>query len=123
MKNNMNEVVEVLKAVSDPTRIRILMSLLNGELCVCRIIALLKLAPSTISKHLFILRHAKLIKSRKDGKWIYFELNLSSKKDSITKAIELLKNNLKHDSTIKSDFAKLQKILKMSQKEVCSTRK
>ena len=119
----MNEVVEVLKAVSDSTRIRILMSLLDGELCVCRITALLKLAPSTISKHLSILRHAKLLKSRKEGKWVYFELNLSGKEDLITKTIELLKNSLKNDSTIKSDYAKLQKILKMGQVEVCRTQK
>jgi len=114
-----NKVVEVMKAVSDPNRMRILMSLMNGELCVCRITAFLELAPSTVSKHLSILRHAKLLKSRKEGKWIYFNLNHSNKEDLITKTLELLRNNLENDSIISSDFVKLKNILKVSRKELC----
>lgn len=119
----MNEVVEVLKAISDPTRMRILMSLMNGELCVCRITAFLELAPSTVSKHLSILRHAKLLKSRKEGKWIYFNLNYSNKEDLITKTLELLRNNLENDSIINSDVVKLKKILKVSREELCKNQK
>ncbi|HBM15303.1 MAG TPA: ArsR family transcriptional regulator [Lentisphaeria bacterium] len=119
----MNKVVEVLKAVSDPTRMRILMSLMNGELCVCRITALLDLAPSTISKHLSILRQAKFLKSRKDGKWIYFELNDSSQENLVTKTLELLRKNLENDSIIKTDAVKLGRILQKSREELCKNQK
>jgi len=115
----MNKVVEVLKAISDPTRMRILMSLMNGELCVCRITALLELAPSTVSKHLSILRHTKLLISRKEGKWIYFKLNHPKKENLITRALELLRSNLENDTIIKSDSIKLKKIMKVNRETLC----
>ena len=44
------------------------------ELCVCQVIELLGLAPSTVSKHLSILKHARLIDGRKHGRWMYYRL-------------------------------------------------
>jgi DNA-binding transcriptional ArsR family regulator len=46
----------------------------SGELCVCQITEVLKLAPSTVSAHLKELKHAGLVAERKDGKWVYFAL-------------------------------------------------
>ena len=62
--------MKVAKALSDETRVRILAMLSFGELCVCDIIDVLGLAPSTVSKHLSILYQAHLINARKEGKWI-----------------------------------------------------
>jgi len=59
----------VLKAAADPTRVRILKILEGGEMCVCQVIAILSLGQSTVSKHLFLLRAAGLIKDRRDRKW------------------------------------------------------
>ncbi|MEI6056644.1 MAG: metalloregulator ArsR/SmtB family transcription factor, partial [Lentisphaerota bacterium] len=115
----MNEFVEVLKAVSDPTRLRIMMSLCNGELCVCRITALLNLAPSTISKHMSILKHAGLLKSRKDGKWIFYKLNLSDNTGLGLKILSLLKSSLQNDDLIKSDAVRLEEIISMTHEELC----
>ena len=70
----------VLKAAADPTRVRILKILEGGELCVCQVIAILSLGQSTVSKHLFLLRAERLIKDRRDRKWIYNSLD--SGKDS-----------------------------------------
>ena len=66
---------DVMKAVSDPTRVRILKLLEGGELCVCQVIAVIALGQSTISKHLFLLRAAGLIKDRKDRKWVHYSLD------------------------------------------------
>ena len=66
---------DVMKAVSDPTRVRILKILEGGELCVCQVIAVIALGQSTISKHLFLLRAAGLIKDRKDRKWVHYSLD------------------------------------------------
>jgi DNA-binding transcriptional ArsR family regulator len=68
----MRELMDILKALADENRVRALFALQGGELCVCQLIALLGLAPSTVSKHLSILRAARLIDSRKEGRWIHY---------------------------------------------------
>ncbi len=67
----MREVLDVTKALADGNRLRVLMALGGGELCVCQIVELLQLAPSIISKHMAILRQARLVESRKEGRWMY----------------------------------------------------
>ena len=54
----------ITKALSDANRVRVLMGLTTGELCVCQIIELLSLAPSSVSKHMSVLRQARLVESR-----------------------------------------------------------
>lgn len=66
---------DAMKAAADPTRVRILKILEGGEMCVCQIIAVVALGQSTISKHLFLLRAAGLIKDRRDRKWIHYSLD------------------------------------------------
>ena len=68
----MVDLMDVLKALADESRLRALRALQGGELCVCRLIMLLDLAPSTVSKHLSILRAARLVESRKEGRWLYY---------------------------------------------------
>jgi DNA-binding transcriptional ArsR family regulator len=72
----MLEFINITKALADENRVRILLAL-NGrdELCVCQLFDMLQLAPSTVSKHLFILSNARLIYSRKEARWIYYGLN------------------------------------------------
>jgi DNA-binding transcriptional ArsR family regulator len=62
------------KAVSDPTRLKILYLLQKGELCVCGIIMALEKPQSTISHHLSVLKNAGFIKGRKEGVWIHYKL-------------------------------------------------
>ena len=65
----MLEFMHITKALADENRIRILLALhQKGELCVCHLIDLLELAPSTVSKHLFLLKNTRLIVARKDGR-------------------------------------------------------
>ena len=71
----LNRYEAVMKSASDPTRVRILKILESGEICVCQIIAIIALGQSTISKHLFLLRAAGLIKDRRDKKWIHYSLD------------------------------------------------
>ena len=116
----MENLIYTLKAVSDLTRARIIMALSKyDELCVCRITEMLELAPSTVSKHISMLKHAGLAKSRKEGKWIYFSLNKNSNKPVCASLIKILTDNLKDNSTIKSDEERLGKILKSCGEEKC----
>jgi len=65
---------ELFKAISDPTRLKILYLLQDGELCVCEIINVLEKPQSTISHHLNVLKNAEFIKGRKEGVWIHYKL-------------------------------------------------
>jgi len=65
----------VMKAASDPTRVRILKILESGEICVCQIIAVIQLSQPTISNHLSLLKSAGLITDRKDKKWVFYSLD------------------------------------------------
>lgn len=116
----MNELIKILKAVSDPTRLRILMSLVNGELCVCRITALLKLAPSTISKHMSILKNAGLVESRKEGKWVFYKLNYKVKMNS--NILQIIQESLEEDELIKADAQRLDGIINLTHEELCSNK-
>lgn len=73
-----NEEIENLsnmfKLFADNTRLRIICSILNTELCVCDLCELLNLNQSTVSHQLQILRNAKLVKYRREGKQIYYSL-------------------------------------------------
>jgi ArsR family transcriptional regulator len=65
---------EFLKAISDPSRIKIVYALQSGELCVCEIMALLKMPQTMVSHHCKILKVAGIISDRKAGPWVYYSL-------------------------------------------------
>lgn len=120
--------VEIASALSDATRVRILMALVNcvpccesgvRELCACQIVYLIGLAQSTVSKHLSILKHAGLVTSRKCGRWIYFRLAGEDAPKVVLDSIDLLNDNLTNDAQIVADKAVLAELLKMSVEDVC----
>jgi len=65
---------ELFRALSDPTRLRLLLLLREGEICVCHLVSTLELSQPLISKHLSALRQAGLVNSRKDGLWRHYSL-------------------------------------------------
>lgn len=71
----MQELLNTFKALSDETRLRILKLLERGELCVCDIVAALDMIQPKVSFHLGVLKDAGLIKDRKQGKWIHYNIN------------------------------------------------
>ncbi|KGG80867.1 hypothetical protein Y919_03740 [Caloranaerobacter azorensis H53214] len=66
---------DIFKALSDPTRLKIINALLNSELCVCDIAAVLSMSQSAISHQLRILRNLRLVKYRKEGKSAIYSLD------------------------------------------------
>jgi ArsR family transcriptional regulator, arsenate/arsenite/antimonite-responsive transcriptional repressor len=66
--------VDAVKALAHPGRLRLLAMLQSGDLCVCQMTAVLELAASTVSAHLSDLRHAGLVTERKSGKWVHYRL-------------------------------------------------
>jgi len=72
---DLDEMAELFKVFGDPTRAKIISALSIGELCVCDIAALLSMTSSAISHQLRILRQARIIRSRRDGKTVYYKLD------------------------------------------------
>lgn len=68
------DLANLFKMFSDQTRIKILCSLQNNELCVCDLAALLDMTQSAISHQLRVLKSSRLVKFRRDGKVIYYSL-------------------------------------------------
>ena len=108
----MDHFIETTKALADPNRVRTLMALRERELCVCRIIELLQLAPSTVSKHLTILKRAGLIESRKEGRWMHYRLS-SDKSAQARATLDWIFQTLEGSSKIKADQAQMRKIMNM----------
>lgn len=68
----MDDLLLAAKTLADPTRVRILTALRGRELCVCELCDALEVSQSTLSTHLRVIRAAGLVRTRKEGKWIYY---------------------------------------------------
>jgi len=116
----MRDVVNIAKALSDENRVRIVAMLDGRELCVCQVIELLELAPSTVSKHLSILKQARLIDGRKDGRWMYYRLADEDAPRSAHEALRWTLHTLKGDKRLRDDAKRLKHILSMDPEVLCS---
>lgn len=74
MNTPMNRTAEILKALSDPTRLRIVSLLRHGELCVCDLTEALETPQSKVSRHLAFLKNAGWVSARRSGKWVHYHL-------------------------------------------------
>jgi ArsR family transcriptional regulator, arsenate/arsenite/antimonite-responsive transcriptional repressor len=75
----MKHLAQTLKALSDPIRLRIILLLqTEGELCVCDLMAVLKLPQSTVSRHLAYLKRSCWVDIRRQGLWMYYKLSQDS---------------------------------------------
>lgn len=107
----MSDFLNVTRALGDENRIRILLALREQDLCVCQVTAFLDLAPSTTSKHLSVLRQARLIESRKRGKWVYYHLASDSASPLVKSALAWVVENLKDKPDILNDRERMKKLL------------
>jgi ArsR family transcriptional regulator, arsenate/arsenite/antimonite-responsive transcriptional repressor len=115
----MREFMNITKALADENRVRMLLALRGGELCVCRLTELFALAPSTVSKHLSILYQAGLAESRKEGRWMYYRLPGKEAPAAVRRAIEWVVQSVNGAPQVAEDTARLQKILAMDPVELC----
>ena len=113
----MKNLMDVLKALSDETRLRILNLLYEQELCVCDIMETLQITQAKASRHLIYLKNAGLVKDRKHAQWAYYSLA----KDESLKFIDcLVYDNLRGLESYKNDLENQKKWLKCK-KEQCET--
>ena len=117
----MDSFMAVTKALADENRVRTLMALNAGELCVCRIIEFLNLAPSTVSRHMAILRQAGLVKSRKQGRWMYYRLPNGEAAETVRNALNWLIDSLKEEPQIIRDNERVKRIINAHPEDYCQT--
>ncbi|MGE5176695.1 MAG: ArsR/SmtB family transcription factor [Hyphomicrobiales bacterium] len=118
----MRDFERVLKAAGDPTRTRILKMLEGGALCGCQIQVVLGIAPSTISKHLAILRNADLVEDRREGKWIEYALTSEGRNPFAGQVLAMLRGPLDRDPAVVADRLQLREIRAIPRVELCVTR-
>lgn len=101
---------QLFRALSDPTRLRLLLLLREGEICVCHLVSTLALSQPLISKHLAALRTAGLVDSRKDGLWRHYSLAAPSSA-SHTKLLACLDEVAREHPESEKDRLRLERVL------------
>lgn len=115
----MREVIAVTKALTDRSRVRAMLALRQQDLCVCQLIELLGLAPSTVSKHMSVLHQAHLVESRKEGRWVHYRLATEGAPPEAREAIEWICRALSEDPDIRRDAERLKGIVRMDPEKLC----
>ncbi len=114
----MREVLSITNALADESRVRAVLALTRGPLCVCQIAELLQLAPSTVSRHLSVLRQGGLVDAQKRGRWIYYFIP-DEPDESVRQSIKWLTDALAKDARVAGDARRLREILKEDREELC----
>jgi ArsR family transcriptional regulator, arsenate/arsenite/antimonite-responsive transcriptional repressor len=112
----MKDFVRVMKALSDPNRVKLLKILQERVTCVCEIQAALGIAQPTVSKHLKMLEEAGLVCHRKEGLWVNYNLADGSSSPYAASLLGNLKHWLKDDAEIRRLVEKLPDI---QREEIC----
>ena len=115
----MLEFLNITKALAEENRLRILLALNGEELCVCQLIELLELAPSTVSKHMSILRQARLVSGRKEGRWMYYRSPGPEAPPEIKQALSWVRTSLHGSAKARQDERRLAQILNIDKEELC----
>lgn len=106
----MRHFIKVMKALSDPNRVKMVKLLQRRVLCVCEIQAALGLAQSTASKHLKILEEAGLVRFSKDGLWVNYQLTDGSENPYVASILGNLRHWLEEDPEVAAMIARLPEI-------------
>ena len=115
----MRDFVSITKALADENRLRMLVALRDRELCACQIIELFGLAPSTVSKHMWILNQARLVERRKQGRWMYYRQAGRDAPAPVRAAIRWVQQSLLEDPRILQDARRLEAILRIDPEVLC----
>jgi DNA-binding transcriptional ArsR family regulator len=115
----MESILAITRALSDENRVRALLALGDQEVCVCQLIELLQLAPSTVSKHMSILKQAGLVVGQKKGRWMYYRLPGTAAPPAIRQALSWIRQAVSKASRIQEDSERMEKILKTNRDRLC----
>ena len=112
----MRDFVKVMKALSDPNRVKIVKMLQHKMMCVCEMKEALQISQPSVSKHLKILEDADLVTNKKDGLWVNYYLTDGSRSPYVAGLL----GNLRHWLEDEPDIEELlRKILHIRREEIC----
>ena len=111
------ELVAIARALGDPTRIRIVAALRNGELCVCELADALDISQSSLSSHLQICRQVGVLTTRKESRWIYY--SLSTRYAPLIEKIFSELQTVRRDEQLHRDGRRLKKRLQIREGGRC----
>lgn len=116
----MEQALAITKALADGNRLRVIMALTGyEELCVCQITEILGHATPTVSRHMSVLQNAGLVKSRKEGRWVYYRLS-----DAFPRQLlQWLKDAAGNAEEIDRDREKLKSIVSSGLDALCKTQR
>jgi len=106
----MKQFIRIMKALSDPNRVRVIKILENKQLCVCELQDLIGLAQSTVSKHMKVLEEAGLVDYHKEGSWIIYRLTQGEESNYARVMLENIKGWLDDDKTLQEMIARLPQV-------------
>ena len=102
----MKDFIKVMKALSDPNRVKLLKMLQRREMCVCEIQAALGIAQPTVSKHLKVLEGAGLVGRKKDGLWVNYHLSNGGSSPYAASLLGNLRHWLEDDAKVRELLVK-----------------
>ena len=113
----MDRMLSLFKALSDRNRLRIIAALIfQPELCACQITELLQVTGATASRHLGILVSAGLLKSRKDGRWVYFKIR---NEPAFKPMMAWIRTQMTDAEWVENDRATLKDIVALDTEVLC----
>jgi ArsR family transcriptional regulator, arsenate/arsenite/antimonite-responsive transcriptional repressor len=116
----MRDFMAITKALSDENRVRMLLALRRRELCLCQIVALMRLSTSTVSKHMSILKQARLVDNRKEGRWMFYRLSGGDAPAAARDAVEWVFKSVAKEPQILQDRKRLDEILQVDVHTLCA---
>jgi len=114
----MRETLAIAKALSDESRLRALVAVKGGELCLCQLIRVLDLAPATVSKHMNLLQQAGLVERTRQGKWRFYRLASGSKSRIVRRALGWVLEEVGGDPKLSDDARKIRKVRRQDLEEL-----
>jgi ArsR family transcriptional regulator len=103
----MKDFIKVMKALSDPNRVKIIKMLQHKNMCVCEMQAALKISQPAVSKHLKLLEEAGLVNFQKDGLWVNYHLSDGGRSPYVASILGNLRHWLEDDPQVAGLVEKL----------------
>jgi len=116
MNTALYELVKVFRALSDPTRVRIMKLLLREKsLCVCEIMQALNISQTRASRNLGILKEAGFLKDERQGLWVHYRVDDGLPNSYAGEVAGLLREWLREDEVIQRDYRRSKRALKLEE--------
>lgn len=114
----MRDFLTIAKALGDESRVRALLAVKDGELCLCQLIDVLGLSPATVSKHMSLLYQAGLVDRRKEGKWHFYRLAGADASPAVRRALDWVVGELEREPSLRDDVRRIREVRRKDLEEL-----